>query len=65
MGKPTDGHWIEKAVACHKGSLHKQLGVAKDARIPAALLAAAAHRKGALGERARLAQTLRSFHHKK
>lgn len=54
--------WIQKALAKHKpGTLHKQLGVAKDKNIPVAKLEAAAKEKGKLGQRARLALTLRKL----
>lgn len=55
-------NWIQKALAKHKpGTLHKQLGVAKDKNIPLAKLKAAATAKGKLGQRARLALTLRKL----
>ena len=54
--------WIQKALAKHKpGTLHKQLGVAKDKNIPVAKLKEAANAKGKLGQRARLALTLRKL----
>jgi len=43
------------------GALHAQLGVPQGQKIPAGKLAAAAHAKGKLGQRARFAQTLRGF----
>lgn len=45
----------------HPGALHKEMGVPMHEKIPAAKLAAAAHAKGKLGQRARFAQTLRGF----
>jgi hypothetical protein len=55
-------NWIQDALAKHKpGTLHKQLGVAKDKKIPVAKLEAAAKAKGKLGQRARLALTLRKL----
>ena len=57
-----DGKWIQKAIK-HPGALHKQLGVPADEKIPAEKLAAAAHKGGKLGHRARLAQTLRKLKH--
>jgi hypothetical protein len=50
--------WIAGAVK-HPGALRKQLG-AKD-NIPAKKLAAAAAKGGKLGQRARLAQTLKKI----
>lgn len=59
-------NWIQDALAKHKpGTLHKQLGVAKDKNIPVAKLEAAAKAKGKLGQRARLALTLRKISKKK
>lgn len=47
------------------GALHKQLGVPKGQKIPAAKLAKAAKAPGKLGERARLAQTLKKLSKKR
>jgi len=55
-------HWIAGAIK-HPGALHKQLGVAQGKKIPAAKLNAAAQKGGTLGRRARLAKTLKGFHH--
>jgi hypothetical protein len=52
--------WIQKAIK-HPGALHKQLGVPAGQKIPAKKLAAAAKKPGKLGQRARLAQTLKGF----
>jgi len=52
--------WIQKAVK-KPGALKKELGVAKDKKIPAAKLAAAAKKPGVEGKRARLAETMRKF----
>jgi hypothetical protein len=52
--------WIQKAIK-KPGALHKELGVPKGKKIPAKKLAAAAKKKGVVGKRARLAETLRSF----
>lgn len=49
--------WIQKAIK-KPGALHKELGVASDKKIPAKKLERAAHAKGKLGKRARLAETL-------
>jgi len=52
--------WIQGAIK-HPGALHKQLGVPQGTKIPAAKLAKAAKAGGKLGQRARLAQTLKKF----
>lgn len=52
--------WIAKAIKS-PGALHKQLGVPADKKIPAKKLEAAAKKPGKLGQRARLAKTLRGF----
>lgn len=56
--------WIAGAIK-HPGALHKQLGVPQGEKIPEGKLEAAAGKGGALGRRARLAETLASFHHGK
>ena len=55
-----DGKWIQKAIK-KPGSLRKSLGIKKGKKIPAKKLAAAAKKKGKLGQRARLAQTLKKM----
>ena len=52
--------WIQKAIK-HPGALHKELGVAEGKKIPAKKLAAAAKKPGKLGQRARLAETLKGL----
>lgn len=52
--------WIQKAIS-KPGSLKKSLGVAPNKKIPAKTLEKATHAKGKLGQRARLAKTLRGF----
>ena len=52
--------WIKSAIK-HPGALHKQLGVPAGKNIPAKKLNAAAKKGGKLGQRARLAKTLKSF----
>jgi hypothetical protein len=52
--------WIAKAIK-HPGALHKQLGVPEGEKIPAGKLEAAADKGGKLGERARLAETLKGM----
>lgn len=43
------------------GALHRELGIPEGQKIPAAVLAKAAHAKGKLGRRARLAETLKGM----
>ena len=52
--------WVQKAVK-KPGALHKELGVPADKKIPAKMLNKAAKAPGKLGQRARLAKTLRGF----
>lgn len=52
--------WIQKAIS-KPGALKKELGVAADKKIPAKILNKAAKAPGKLGQRARLAKTLRGF----
>ena len=59
-GKADDGKWIQSAIK-HKGALHKQLGVKAGEKIPAKKLAKAAEKGGKLGQRARLAETLKGM----
>lgn len=54
------GNWIAGAVG-KKGALHKQMGIPAGKKIPPAKLAAAAKKPGVLGQRARLAETLKGF----
>ncbi len=53
-------NWIAGAIK-HKGALHKELHVAVGSKIPAAKLNAAAKKGGKIGQRARLAKTLKGF----
>ena len=53
-------NWIQKAVK-KPGALRKSLGVKKGQKIPAKKLNAAAKKGGKLGQRARLAQTLKKM----
>jgi len=53
-------NWIAGAIK-KPGALHKELGVPQGKKIPAKKLAAAAAKGGKLGQRARLAQTLKKF----
>jgi hypothetical protein len=52
--------WIQKAIK-KPGALRSSLGVKKGQKIPAKKLAAAAKKPGKMGQRARLAKTLRGF----
>ena len=52
--------WIQKAVK-KPGALRKSMGVKAGEKIPAKKLAAAAKKPGKLGQRARLAQTLKKM----
>jgi len=53
-------NWIADAIK-KPGALHEQMGVPKGQKIPAGKLAKAAKAPGKLGQRARLAQTLKGF----
>jgi hypothetical protein len=54
------GKWIQKAIK-KPGALRKSLGAKKGEPIPAGKLAAAAKKPGKMGQRARLAQTLKKM----
>lgn len=53
-------NWIAKAIK-KPGALRASLGVKKGEKIPAGKLATAAKKPGKMGQRARLAQTLKGF----
>jgi hypothetical protein len=53
-------NWIKGAIK-HPGALHADLGVPQGQKIPAGKLAAAAKRPGKVGQRARLAKTLKKM----
>lgn len=58
------GKWIQGAIK-HPGSLRKELHVKEGEKIPAKKLSKAAHSDNPkLAKRARLAETLKGFHHK-
>jgi hypothetical protein len=61
--KAKGGKWIQSAIK-KPGALRKQLGAKPGKPIPAAKLAKAAKAKGKLGQRARLAQTLKKMRKK-
>jgi len=52
--------WIQKAIK-KPGALHKELGIKEGKKIPAKRLATAAKKGGKLGQRARLAETLKKM----
>jgi len=52
--------WVQKAIK-KPGALRASLGVKKGKDIPAKKLKAAAKKGGKLGQRARLAETLKGF----
>lgn len=45
------------------GALHSQLGIPQGQKIPASTLASAAQAGGKLGQRARLAETMKTWNH--
>lgn len=53
-------NWIDKAIK-KPGALRDQLGIKDGQKIPAKTLAKAAKAPGKLGQRARLAQTLKKM----
>jgi hypothetical protein len=56
--------WIAGAIK-HPGALHKTLGVAPGKKIPEGKIKKAEHSKNpTTAKRARLAETLKGFHHK-
>ena len=60
MKKGGETKWIQSAIK-KPGALRSQLGAKKGEPIPAKKLAAAAKKPGKLGQRARLAQTLKKM----
>ncbi len=56
----SNKNWIGSAIK-HPGALHKELGIPAGQKIPQKTLAKAAESGGKLGQRARLAETLRGF----
>jgi hypothetical protein len=57
-------NWIAGAIK-HPGALHKELGVPQGEKIPAKKLAKAAKEGGKIGKRARFAEELKGFGHKR
>jgi hypothetical protein len=60
IAKAKGGKWIQKAIK-KPGALRAQLGAKPGKPIPAGKLAKAAKAPGKLGQRARLAQTLKKM----
>jgi len=60
MKEGGSANWIQKAIK-KPGALRKSMGVKKGEKIPAGKLAAAAKKPGKMGQRARLAQTLKGL----
>jgi hypothetical protein len=58
------GDWIEGAIK-KPGALRKELGAKNGEPIPAKKLAAAAKKPGKIGQRARLAETLKGMQGKR
>jgi hypothetical protein len=58
--KMAGGNWIQDAIK-KPGALRAQLGAKEGQPIPAKKLAAAAKKPGKLGQRARLAETLKKM----
>jgi hypothetical protein len=56
----TNKNWIANAIK-KPGALRESMGVKKGDTIPSAKLAAAAKKPGKMGQRARLAQTLKKM----
>lgn len=63
-GGKGGGKWIAGAIK-HPGALRRSLGAKPGQPIPAAKVAAAAHKPGITGRRARLAITLKSLGRKR
>jgi len=53
-------NWIQGAIK-HPGALHEEMGIPKGQKIPLKKLNKAAKAEGKLGQRARLAKTLRGY----
>ncbi len=57
-------HWIQNAIK-KPNALHRSLGIKAGNKIPPGTLFNAAKKGGVIGKRARLAETLKGFKHKK
>lgn len=53
-------NWVQGAIK-RPGQLHRDLGVPQGQKIPAAKLASAAKRDDKIGQRARLAETMKGW----
>ena len=60
----TGSHWIQGAIK-HPGQLHRDLGIPQGQPIPEGRLRAAAREGGKVGQRARLAITLKGMNKNK
>ena len=60
MATKPKKNWIADAIK-KPGALKESMGIAPGKKIPAAKLAVAAKKPGKMGQRARLAQTLKGF----
>ena len=58
--REAEDKWIQKAIK-KPGALHRDLGIPEGEKIPVEMIRKAAKRKGKVGDRARLALTLRGF----
>lgn len=61
MSDDSPKNFIQKAIK-KPGALHQDLGVPQGQKIPAKKLASAAEKGGKVGQRARLAETLKKLH---
>ena len=61
MSSGSDKKWIQGAIK-KPGALRQELHVKKGEKIPAKKLSQAAKKGGKLGQRARLAETLKKMH---
>lgn len=59
----AEGNWIS-GMGMEKGALHREMGVPASKTIPKGKLEKAAHAKGKLGKRARVAETLEGLRKK-
>lgn len=62
IGRYAKGGWVKSAIK-KPGALHRDLGIPQGKKIPQATLDAAAKKPGKVGQRARLAKTMRGFKH--
>ena len=62
IGNYAKGGWVKDAIK-KPGALHRDLGIPEGKKIPVDVLNAAAKKPGKVGQRARLAKTMRGFKH--